>query len=168
GGARVGVRSGLLHVTQRDSRIERGGDERVPKRVRADLLANPCAAGDTADDPRGAVPVQSFPIRGAEQRPAGALANGQVDGAGGARGERDRDDLAALAGDDEGPVPAFQTQVLDVGTGGLRYPKPVEGEQGAHGVLDPRAEPGGDQEGAGLVAVQSGGVRLVIQPRPPD
>jgi hypothetical protein len=48
------------------------------------------------------------------------LATTQRDGAGVARGERDRDDLAALAGDDEGPVPAFQTQVLDVGTGGLR------------------------------------------------
>ncbi len=65
-------------------------------------------------------------------------------------------------------MPAFQTQVLDVGTGGLRYPKPVEGEQGDQGVLGRRAEPGGDQEGADLVAVQSGGVRLVVQPRPPD
>jgi hypothetical protein len=29
-------------------------------------------------------------------------------------------------------------------------------------------EPGGDQEGTDLVAVQGGGVRLVVQPRPPD
>ena len=29
-----------------------------------------------------------------------------------------------------------------------------------------RAEPGGDQEGAELVAVQGGGVRLIVQPRP--
>jgi hypothetical protein len=90
------------------------------------------------------VPVHPLPVRGEEQRPAGALADGQVDGAGGARGERDRDDLAALAGDDEGPVPALQAQVLDVGTGGLRYPKSVEGEQGDQGVLGGRAEPGRD------------------------
>jgi hypothetical protein len=32
---------------------------------------------------------------------------------GGARSERNRDDLAALAGDDEGPVPEFHTRVLD-------------------------------------------------------
>jgi hypothetical protein len=32
-------------------------------------------------------------------------------------------------------------------------------------VLDGRAEPGGDQEGAELVAVQGGGVRLIVQPR---
>jgi hypothetical protein len=31
-----------------------------------------------------------------------------------------------------------------------------------------RAEPGGDQQGAELVAVQRDGVRLVIHPRPPD
>ena len=35
-----------------------------------------------------------------------ALAGGQVDGAGGAGGERDGDDLAALAGDDQGAVAA--------------------------------------------------------------
>jgi hypothetical protein len=35
-------------------------------------------------------------------------------------------------------------------------------------MLGGRPEPGGDQEGAELVAVQGGGVRLVIQPGPPD
>jgi hypothetical protein len=35
-------------------------------------------------------------------------------------------------------------------------------------MLGRRAEPRGDQEGADLVAVQGGGVRLVVQPRPPD
>jgi hypothetical protein len=54
--------------------------------------------------------------------------------------------------------------VLDVGAGGLRYPKPVEGEQGDQGALGGRAEPGG----ANLVAVQGGGVRLVVQPGTPD
>ena len=52
-----------------------------------------------------AMPVQSPPVRGNEQRPFAALADGQVDRAGGARGERDGDDLAALAGDDQGPWP---------------------------------------------------------------
>src|SRR5580693_9472618 len=53
GGARVGAGCGLLHVAERDSGVETGGgDERVPKRVRADLLGDPDAAGDSADDPR--------------------------------------------------------------------------------------------------------------------
>jgi hypothetical protein len=34
------VGCGFLHVAQRDPGIEGGGDERVPERVRADLLGN--------------------------------------------------------------------------------------------------------------------------------
>ena len=51
---------------------------------------------------------------------------------------------------------------------GLRHAQPVEREQGDQRVLGGRAEPGGDQERAELVAVQGGGVRLVVQPRPAD
>ena len=35
-------------------------------------------------------------------------------------------------------------------------------------MLAGQPEPGGDQRGAELVAVQAGGVRLVIQPGPAD
>jgi hypothetical protein len=65
-------------------------------------------------------------------------------------------------------VPAFQAQVLDVGTGRPGYPQAVEGQQGDQGMLGWRTEPGGDQDGAELVAVESSGVRLVVQPGPPD
>ena len=51
------MRGGLLHVAQRDSGIERGGDECVSERVGRDRLADPGAAGGLADDPPGAVPV---------------------------------------------------------------------------------------------------------------
>ena len=46
-------------------------------------LADPGAAGDLADDPLGAVPVQPPTVRGYEKRSAGALADGQVDRPGG-------------------------------------------------------------------------------------
>jgi hypothetical protein len=101
GGARVGVRGGFLHVAEGDSGVESGGDECVPQGVGADLLGNPGAAGDAADDPGGAVPVQPAAVAGEEQRSFGALADGQVDRPGGARRQRDSDDLAALAGDDQ-------------------------------------------------------------------
>jgi hypothetical protein len=65
-------------------------------------------------------------------------------------------------------VAALEAEVLDVGTGGLGDVQPVEGEQGDEGVLGGRSEPGGDEERAELVAVQGGGVRLVVQPRPAD
>jgi hypothetical protein len=79
---------------------------------------------------RAAVPVQPPSVRSEKQRAFGALAYRQVDRAGGARGERDGDDLAALAGDDQGPVPALEPEVLDVRTGGLGDPQPFQRQQG--------------------------------------
>jgi hypothetical protein len=82
--------------------------------------------------------------------------------------QRDGDDLAALAGDHQRPVPALQTQVLDVRAHGLRDPQPVQRAQRDQRMLGRRPEPGGDQQGAELVAVQRDGMRLIIHPRPPD
>jgi len=72
--------------------------------MRTDLLGDPGAASHPADDPGGAVPVEPLAVGGEEQRSFGALAGGQVDRPGGAGRERYRDDLAALAGDDQGPT----------------------------------------------------------------
>jgi hypothetical protein len=54
--------------------------------------------------------------------------------------------------------------VPDIGTGGPRHPQPVERRQGDQRVPGRRPEPGSDQDGPGLVAVQGGGVRLAVQP----
>ena len=162
------MRRGFLHVTQGDPGIKRRGDKRVSERVGRDGLADPGAAGGLADDPAGAVPVQPPPVGGQEHRPAGPLADGQVDRPGRARRQRDGDHLAALTGDRQGPVPAFQAEVLDVGADGFGDPQPVQGEQGDQRVLGWRAEPGGDQQGAELVAVQAHGVGLVVHPGAAD
>ena len=69
-------------------------------------LGDPGAARDAANNPPGAMPVQPTAISGQEDRPFHALADGQIYRPGGARRERDRDNLAALAGDDQGPVRA--------------------------------------------------------------
>jgi hypothetical protein len=110
---------GFLHVAQRDPGIQRGGDERVSQRVRGDWLGDPGAAGGLADDPPGAVPVQPTAVPGEEHGTVGALADRQVDRPGGARCQRDSDDLAALAGDGQRPVAPLQAQVLDVRAGRL-------------------------------------------------
>ena len=127
------------------------------------MFGDPGAAGDPADNPGGAVPVQPLPAGGEEQWAFGALAGGQVDGSGGARRERDGDDLAALAGDDQGAVAAFQPKVLDGGAGDLGDPQAVQRQQGDECVLGGRAESGGDQDRAVLISVQCRGVRLVVQ-----
>jgi hypothetical protein len=126
------------------------------------------AARGAADDPTGAVPVRPPPVRSQEHWPVGAIGDGQVDRPGCTWRQRDGDDLAALAGDGQRPVPAFQAQVLDVGTGCFGDPQPVQCEQGDQRMLGRRAEPGGDQQGAEFVAVQGHGMRLVVDSRPPD
>jgi hypothetical protein len=144
------MRRRLLHIPQWHSGIE-GGGEGVSQRVGRDGLADPGAAGSIADDPPGAVPVQPSPVRGQEHRPAGPFPDGQVDRAGCPRRQRDGDDLAALAGDRQRPVPALEAQVLDIGAGSLGDPQAVERKQGDQRMLCRRAEPGGHQQGAELV-----------------
>src|SRR5258708_34346572 len=62
------------------SNLAVSGDECVPQRVGPDGLGNPGAAGDRADDPPRAVPVQPAPAGGEEAGPsapspgAGAIA----------------------------------------------------------------------------------------------
>jgi len=72
----------------------------------------------------------------------------------GARSERDGDDLAALTGDRQGPVPALQAQVLDVGAGGFGDPQPVHREQGEQRMLERSAELGRNERGAVSVYLQ--------------
>ena len=120
---------GFLHVPERHACVERRGDEPVRERVWPDGLGDPGAAGYPVDDPGGAVPVQPTAIGSQQDGPFTALADGQVDRPGGARGERDGDDLAALAGDHQGPVPALHAQGLNVCTSSLGDPQPVEGQQ---------------------------------------
>ncbi len=51
----------------------------VPLLDDADVPGNPGAAGDTADGPGSAVPVQPPPVAGQEERSLSALADSQVD-----------------------------------------------------------------------------------------
>src|ERR1700735_1078020 len=68
-------------------RVQGGGNEGVPQGMRPDGLGDPGAAGDPADDPPGAVPVQPTAGPGEEQWSLSTLADRKVDGPGGARGE---------------------------------------------------------------------------------
>jgi hypothetical protein len=87
--------------------------------VLRDGLGDPGPAGRLANDPPGAVPVQPPPAGSQEYRPFGVFTDGQLDRPGSARCERDGDDLAALAGDGQGPVPAFEAQAVDLRLAGL-------------------------------------------------
>ena len=97
-GPRIGVRGGSLDIPQGDASVEGCGDERVAERVRPHLFSDPGPGSGPADDPGGAVPVQPLPARSQEDRPLGALADGQVDRPCGPRRQRDSNDLAAPCG----------------------------------------------------------------------
>ena len=59
----------------------------VPQGVRPDGLGDSGEAGGAAGDPPGAVLVQAVAVGGEEHRSLTALADGEVDSAGGARGQ---------------------------------------------------------------------------------
>ncbi|MCA1693586.1 MAG: hypothetical protein LC749_02025, partial [Actinobacteria bacterium] len=86
------------------------------------------------------------------------FADRQVDGASGARRERDDHDLAALANHRERAVAPFDAERFDVGAERFVDPQPVDGQQRGQRVVAGRRKPGGDEQCADLVAVEPGGV----------
>ena len=94
-GSRISVRGGLLHVAQRNPRIKRRGDERVPERTKRPGPAGTCPAGDLADNPdrRRAGPAADRTRPGTPARWCAHRWPGRTGR------HRDGDHLAALAGD---------------------------------------------------------------------
>jgi hypothetical protein len=124
-------------------------------------------SGDTAHDATGGVAVDPLAVSGDKDRARAAFADREVDGPRRPGGERRGHDLAALADDGEGAVAPLESEVLDVGPDGLGDTESVEGQHTDQRVISCIGQAGGDQHGADLVAVQAGGVGLVVQPGPP-
>jgi hypothetical protein len=57
GGAWICVAGRFLHVAERDTGVEGGGDEGMPEAVRADVFVEPSGSGDAAHDPAGRVAI---------------------------------------------------------------------------------------------------------------
>jgi hypothetical protein len=85
-------------------------------------LVIPARRADLADDPGSAVTVQPVAVRGQKDRSCAAFADGQVDRSRGARRQRDGDNLPALSGDHQGPVPALDAHGFDVRASGFGDP----------------------------------------------
>jgi hypothetical protein len=90
--------------------------------------------------------------------PIDAFPDGQVDGSGGARRERDGDDLAALAQHSQRAVAALGAQRFDIRAERFTDLQPVQDQQAHQCMLDRFADTGRDQQPADLVAVGRGGV----------
>jgi hypothetical protein len=113
----------FLHVSQRDTGIEGGGNEAVPERVGSDSLGDPGGTGYAADDPSGGVAVEPGAVAAEKNRTVGAFADREIDGAGGARCHRDENGLDAFAEHGDGAMPAFEAEVFDVSAECLGDPK---------------------------------------------
>ncbi len=61
---------------------------------------------------------------------------------------------------------AFEPEAFDVSPDRFGDPQPVQRQQADQGVVAGPAETGGDQQRADFVAVQAGGVGLVVQAGP--
>jgi hypothetical protein len=83
-------------------------------------------------------------------------------------GAWDGDQLAALTQHGQGAVPAFETEIVEVGAECFGDPQPVDRQQADQRVLGGGAEPGRDQQRAELVAVQPYNVRFIIEPGSAD
>jgi hypothetical protein len=113
----------------------------MPEGMRCDRLGDPGSPGYPVNDPRRGVAVEAAAVGWHEYGSLAAFPDGQVDGAGGARGEGNGDGLAAFTHDGEGAMPAFETEGFDVGAAGFGDPQPVEGQQRDQGVVGGPAQP---------------------------
>ena len=104
----------LPGVAEWEAGVERGGDERMPQRVRAELLDQPGTASHATHDPPHATTVHASTVGAEKDRPRHAFADRRVDTPGGPHCERDRDDLAALTQHRHRAVTAFAAQRGDV------------------------------------------------------
>ena len=84
------------------------------------------------------------------------------------RGQWDRHDFAALAGDDQCPVAALDAHGFDAGAGGFGDPQPVQGQQRDQRMLPRWAKSGGHQQRSQFVAVQADRVGFVVDARTAD
>ena len=113
GRAGVGVAGGELHVTQRNTGIERRHDERSTKHVGVDVT-EACAFADRSDPPVRGTPVESGAVTTRQDWSITPFTDGQVNGPGGTRDERDHRRLVALTDDPQRPVTSVKAKIIDV------------------------------------------------------
>jgi hypothetical protein len=63
-GARAGVRGGLLRITRRNADVQRGGEERVPRRVPYEPRRSRLRARESLSEVAAAAPVMASPVLG--------------------------------------------------------------------------------------------------------
>jgi hypothetical protein len=90
--------------------------------------------------------MQTAAVLADQNRTLPALADGQIDGAGGARHQGDERRFGALADDTQHSMSPLHAHVLDVGVARLGDPQPVQAQQDGQAGVAVVAALGGEQE----------------------
>ena len=77
----------------------------------------------------GGASIEPFTVAATQDRSFATLTDGEVDGARGARHERDHRGLVAFADDAQRAMSSFEAEVLDVGRARFADPQAVQTEQ---------------------------------------
>jgi hypothetical protein len=70
-------------------------------------------------------PIESLAVRASKHRSLVTFSNSEIDRPRSSRDERDNRGLVALPKNVQRAVTPFETQILDVGSAGFRYSKPI-------------------------------------------
>ena len=136
--------------------------------VRRDPLGDPGPTGQPLHRAVGGVAVHPRPGGAEEDRPGGPFADVQIQSPAGTGCERDGGLFAALAHDPQRAMTAVHVQVVDADAERFADPHAVQGQQRDEGVIASRSQPGLDEQGAELVAVQAQRPRLGVDLGAPD
>jgi hypothetical protein len=117
-GARIGMTGGDLDVSQRDTSVEGGHDERGSQHVGVDAVESGSVA-DRTDPAVGGTSVGSAAIGTEADWAVGPFPDGEVQNAGSSGNQWDTGALVALADDGQGTVATFEAEVLDVRPAGF-------------------------------------------------
>jgi hypothetical protein len=74
----------------------------------------------------GSTPIQTAAVTADQDGTVPTFADGQIDGAGGARHQGNEGRLVALPDDTQHPVAALHAHILDVGLARLGHPQAVQ------------------------------------------
>jgi hypothetical protein len=118
GGAWIGLAGCDLDVSERDTGVECGHDERCSQHVGMDV-AEPASLADRTHPTMRCSPVETLPVTPAKNGPFMAFAHGQVDRSRSPRYERDGCGLVAFAEDLQCAVSSLEPEILDVGCAGF-------------------------------------------------
>ena len=114
-----------------------------------------------------AVAVEALPVGGNEDRAFAPFADGEVDSPGRPRRQRDGHDLAALARIVSVRWPRSSPSASMLAPVASDTRSPFKRQQRDEGVLGRRPEARRHEQRSHLVAVKSGGMRLLVHPGPP-